>query len=243
MPSQGAVAWTRRQGQPLSQDSSAVGLVVGAARLRFYPAGLLDEITAKPVNLIEGADGLLRRAFSADDLRRMLEAGIMDEDERFELVEGELVFMNAHGFAHDRIKMALGKKLIRTLQEELFVGIEVSGQMSTRSVLQPDLVVGPESAVQRTAEGFLTVPAAQLLLLVEVAASSLSYDRGRKAALYAREGISEYWVIDANKLRAFVRRGPSPEGFCEVLPVSADEELRPSAPDLAGFAIRLADLS
>jgi Uma2 family endonuclease len=204
---------------------------------------MLEEITAKPVNLVEGADGLLRRAFSADDLRRMLEAGIMDEDERFELIEGELVFMNAQGFAHDRIKMALGKKLIRALGDEFFVGIEVSVQLSDSSIPQPDLVVGPESAVQRTAEGFLAIPGSALLLLVEVAASSLSYDRGRKAALYAREGIAEYWVVDVNKARVFLHRGPSPDGYREVTTLDAEDELRPAAPDLAGFAIRLADIA
>jgi Uma2 family endonuclease len=204
--------------------------------------GMLEEITAKPVNLVEGADGLFRRAFSADDLRRMLEAGIMDEDERFELIEGELVFMNAQGFAHERIKTALGRKLGRFLSEEFFVGIQVSVQLSDSSIPQPDLVVGPESAVQRTAEGFLTIAAAELLLLVEVAASSLSYDRGRKAALYAREGIAEYWVVDVNKRRVFVHHGPSPDGYREVTTLDAEDELRPSAPELAGFAFRLADM-
>lgn len=195
------------------------------------------------LHIIQGRDGAPRRAFSADDLRRMVETGILAPDERVELIEGELVVMNAQGFAHERLKMALGKRLIRVAPEWLFVGIEVSVQLSTRSIVQPDLVVGPDSAVARTAEGFLTIPAAELLLVVEVSVSTLSFDRGRKAALYAREGIPEYWVIDAKKSRAWVHRDPSPEGYRSVVPVTVDAELRPAAPDLASFAIRLADLS
>lgn len=195
------------------------------------------------VHVVQGSDGLARRAFSADDLRRMLETGIMEEGEPFELIEGELVFMNAQGFAHDRIKTALGRKLGRFLPEDFFVGIEVSVQLSGSSIVQPDIVVAPDNAVARTAEGFLTIPAAQLLLVVEVASSSLSFDRGRKAALYAREGIAEYWVIDANKRRAWLHRGPSANGYRTVTPVAPEEELRPAAPELAGFAVSLRDLA
>ena len=194
-------------------------------------------------HVVQGLDGVARRAFSADDLRRMLESGIIEEGEPVELIEGELVVMNAQGFAHDRLKTALGRKLSRLLPEELFVGIEVSVQMSTRSIVQPDIVVGPDSAVMRTAEGFLTIPAAQLLLVIEVAASSLSFDRGRKAALYAREGVAEYWVIDANKRRAWLHTEPGAEGYRSVTPVTADAELRPAAPELAGFAISLGALA
>lgn len=204
---------------------------------------MLEGNTWPKANVVEGADGIARRAFSADDVRRMVEAGIMEADEPFELVEGDLIFMNPQGFAHDRIKTALGRKLGRFLSEEFFVGVEVSVQLSTKSIVQPDLVVGPESAVARTAEGFLTIPAGQVLLVVEVGATSLAYDRGRKAALYAREGICEYWVIDANKRRAWVHRRPSPQGFREVGTMTKNDELRPAAPEFAGFAIRLADLA
>jgi Uma2 family endonuclease len=195
------------------------------------------------VHLIEGSDGLARRAFSAVDLRRMIDAGIMDEGEPFELVEGELVFMNAQGFAHDIIKTALARKLGRFLSESFFVGAEVSVQLTGTSIVQPDLVVAPRQAIACTDEGFLTIEASAILLLVEVAATSLSFDRGRKARLYAREGIAEYWVIDANKRRGWLYGGPSEEGFKDVKPVLAEDEIRPSAPELAGFSIRIDDLS
>lgn len=212
---------------------------------RIVPA-TFDAMLSNPLvdfEVVHGTDGIARRAFSAADVSRMLEAGIMQEDEPFELVEGELVFMNAQGFVHDRIKTALARKLGRFLSEDFFVGAEISVQLSTRSIVQPDVVVGPEQAATRTAEGFLRIPAAQILLLIEVAATSLSFDRGRKAALYAREGIAEHWMIDTNRRVAFVHRGAAPEGFRQVETMAHDDELRPAAPELAGFAIRLGDIA
>ena len=202
---------------------------------------MLDQVLESRLNVVQGSDGITRRAFSADDVRRMLEAGIMNEDEPFELIDGELVFMNAKGFAHDRIKTALARKLGRFLPDSYFVGAEVSVQLSTRNIVQPDLVVGPDSAVVQTPEGFLTIPAADIMLIVEVAATSLSVDRGRKASLYAREGVSEYWIIDAKGRRGWMHRDPAPDGFQSITAVGETDELRPAA-GLSGFAIRIADL-
>jgi Uma2 family endonuclease len=194
------------------------------------------------LHIVHGADGLARRAFTAGDVSRMLEAGIMEEDEPFELVEGELVLMNAQGFAHDRIKTALTRKLGRFLPDDFFVGAEVSVQLSAKLIVQPDVVVGFERAVARTAEGFLTIPTGDILLLVEVATTSLSFDRGRKAVLYATHGIEEYWVIDTNRQVTWVHRRPQAEGFAEVAMVAADGELRPLASELSEFGLRLVDL-
>jgi Uma2 family endonuclease len=206
-----------------------------------YHAGAIGT-AVMTVHVVQGGDGLARRAFSADDVRRMVESGIMQEDEPFELVEGELIFMNAQGFAHDLIKSALGHKLGRFLPERFFVGVEVSVQLTDRSIVQPDLVVSSRTAVVRTTDGFLSIPAAQILLLIEVAATSLAYDRGRKAALYAREGVPEYWVIDANQRTAWVHRNPGLSGYATVTEVPQHERLEAAAPELAGFGVRLEEL-
>lgn len=195
------------------------------------------------LHLVRGSDGAERRAFTADDVRRMLKAGILKEDERFELIEGELVVMNAGGFAHDRLKMMLGRRFSRVLPDELAVGIETSVQLTPRSIVQPDIVVGPDRGVARTKEGFLTIPAAEVMLIIEIASSSLSFDRGRKAQLYAREGIAEYWVIDANRRRTWVHRDPEPQGYRTVTQVTSGQTLRPASPALAAFSASLDDLA
>jgi hypothetical protein len=74
---------------------------------------------------------------------------------------------------------------------------------------------------------------------VELAQSSLAYDVGPKAALYARHGVAEYWVIDVDRARVHVHRAPDGEGWLDLRVVEAAELLAPAA--LPGLAIRLAD--
>ena len=63
------------------------------------------------------AEGFPRRAFTVDDIARMIDAGIIGEDEKFELIEGEIVMSAAKGFAHERIKSALTIAVVRALQQ------------------------------------------------------------------------------------------------------------------------------
>ena len=79
-----------------------------------------------PMNIAvaRAADGLPRRAFTVDDINRMMEVGIFSEDERFELIEGDLVMMSPTRAAHERVKNALDTALVRALPENAFVSIE-----------------------------------------------------------------------------------------------------------------------
>ena len=78
------------------------------------------------------------------------------------------------------------------------------------------------------------------LLIVEVAQSSLGYDRGRKAALYASFGVQEFWVVDANERIAWVHTGPTPTAG----PRSSSVVLttRSTTPALPGFSVKLGEL-
>jgi Uma2 family endonuclease len=183
-----------------------------------------------------------RRAFSADDVRRMVEAGILSEDERVELIDGELIEMAAKGFAHDRIKTELAHTLSRTLSDDYRVRVESTLQLDATVLVEPDLLVTRKDAAAVSAEGFATIPVLEVLLLIEVAASSLGYDRGRKAGLYARYGVPEYWVIDANQRNAWIHREPGPSGYATVIEVRSDERLAAAAPELSGFGVRLRQL-
>ena len=91
------------------------------------------------------------------------------------------------------------------------------------------------------ATGIRGLTAANALLVVEIADSSLRYDVGRKAGLYASFGVRELWVIDAVKLTARLFRGPDPEGYRETFDAVASERLIPRfAPE--AFALRLDEL-
>jgi Uma2 family endonuclease len=78
------------------------------------------------------------------------------------------------------------------------------------------------------------------LLLTEVAASSLTYDRRVKARLYARHGIREFWVIDANERVTWIHTGPSGDGWSSIVERGSNETLATTA--LPNFSIRLCDI-
>lgn len=188
------------------------------------------------VHVIKGADGLPRRGFTVADVRRMIDAGILAPDENLELIDGDLVPMAAKYHAHERIKSGLILAIVPVLPAELWIGVESSIRLSETTLVEPDIVV------YRRALDLHDVRGPDLLLVVEVADTTLSFDKGRKAALYARHDTRELWVIDANQRVAWVHRIPLRQGFRDVTMVAAEDELRPAAPDLAGFSVRLSDL-
>ena len=80
-----------------------------------------------------------------------------------------------------------------------------------------------------------------MLLAVEVAASSMAYDRGLKAQIYARHGIHELWVVDAASRETWVHREPAPDGqWGSIERIAADAPLAAAA--LPAIVVRMADL-
>jgi Uma2 family endonuclease len=131
------------------------------------------------------ADGLPRRAFTVHDIRRMVEAGIIAEDEPFELIDGDLVMMASKGYAHELIKGGLNEAIVRALPNDMAMGPEMTVQFADATLLEPDLVVFKRSARIRSDANFTYIAPGGLMLAIEVAASSLTYDKQLKARLYA----------------------------------------------------------
>lgn len=192
--------------------------------------------------VVEGPDGIRRRAFSADDVRRMTEIGILGENDPFELVDGELIAMAAKGFAHDRLRDALTGLIFRATSGDLIVSVEGTLQLDDLTLLEPELLVYREGDAAPSAQGYKMVPGRQVLLAVEISVSSLAYDRRRKASRYAAYGIGEYWVIDVSGARTFVHTEPGSGAYRVVRESPATDLLVPQAGDLAHLRIRLADL-
>jgi Uma2 family endonuclease len=92
-------------------------------------------------------------------------------------------------------------------------------------------------------EGYIAVPPHHILLLVEVADSTLSKDRNLKAKLYARHAVPDYWIVDTNARRIWRHRSPEAGRYGLVGTSEAEEALTPAAADLAGISVRLADLT
>src|ERR1700693_937294 len=99
------------------------------------------------------AEGFPRRAFTVEDISRMIEAGVIREDEKFELIEGEIVMMAAKGVAHERIKSALNIAVVRALPDHLTIGVEITLQLTDTVMLEPDIAVFPKELFKKSSAG------------------------------------------------------------------------------------------
>jgi Uma2 family endonuclease len=180
------------------------------------------------------AEGLPRRRFTVAELEQMAAAGILDEDERIELIGGEIVPMSPKGAHHEIMKIALNLYWGRRLSEDLQYATETTFRLNADTYLEPDFVFYSK------ATGVKGLNAETALLVVEVSDSSLGYDLGRKALLYASFGIVELWVIDAVKLTTRIHREPTPTGYRSVFELSPNEPLVPQA--VPALAVVLGEL-
>jgi Uma2 family endonuclease len=186
------------------------------------------------------AEGFPRRAFTVDDIARMIDAGIIGEDEKFELIEGEIVMSAAKGFAHERIKSALTIGVVRALPDHLTIGVETTLRLTNTIMLEPDIAVFPKELFRKSSVRFAQLDPGQAALVIEVAASSLAYDKGLKARLYARHRVKEFWVVDANAAVTWVHTGPSGDQWSSIVERGPDDVLATST--LPGFSIRLSEI-
>jgi Uma2 family endonuclease len=187
------------------------------------------------------AEGFPRRAFTVEDIARMMEAGIIGEEEKFELIEGEIVMMAAKGIAHERIKSALTIAVVRALPDHLTVGVEATLRLTNTIMLEPDIAVFPKELFNKSAAGFAQLDPGEAHLVIEVAASSLAYDKGLKARLYARHRVREFWVIDPNERITWVHTGPTGDGWSSIVERGPQDTL--TTPALLGFSIRLGEIA
>ena len=180
------------------------------------------------------AEGLPRRRFTVAELERMTEAGILEEDERIELIGGEIVPMSPKGDQHEILKMALNHYWVPRNPVDMLFATETTFRLSADTYLEPDFVFFPKSS------GIRGLSAATAKLVVELADLSRGYDLGRKAALYASFGIVELWVIDAVRLVTHIHREPQSQGYRSVSEHTPDQRLVPQV--LPGLAVTLSEL-
>jgi Uma2 family endonuclease len=176
----------------------------------------------------QAAEGLMRRRWSAAEIEEIVKAGILAEDERFELIGGEIVPMSPKGIRHERIKGTLAKYWYQRLPD----GIELIPE--TTFHLDADTFVEPDFVFFRKADGLANLKPETCLLAVEVADSSLLYDLHRKSQLYAVFRVREVWVINAQTLTTHLHRRPGLDGYQDKPEIAPDQALVPDfAPGLA----------
>jgi Uma2 family endonuclease len=134
------------------------------------------------------------RRFTADEYLRMAEVGILREGERVELIRGEILTMSPIGPRHSSFLASLIHLLVLALRDRGTVWVQSTVRLLPDTMPEPDLAILRE----RPRAYRLAHPTPRdIALIIEVAESSLAYDRGTKRALYAEAGIGEYWVVDA----------------------------------------------
>jgi Uma2 family endonuclease len=172
-----------------------------------------------------------KRFITIDEYHRMGEEGVFPPDARLELIRGEIVEMSPIGPRH----AGSVRRFIRNFSARLspYAIVDVQNPVELRdqeSEPQPDVTL---LRLQDDLYSAATPTPRDTLLVVEVADSSLSFDRRVKMHLYAEAGIPESWLVDLNSDTLFVYRRPSPEGYQDVRAYRRGESVSPEAfPDV-----------
>lgn len=184
--------------------------------------------------LTHAADGLPRRAFTNAEIARMVEAGVIDPDESFELIKGEIVPMSPEFDKHHFARMRLVRRAIGVVGDAYEISTEGSLFLADDIEFKPDLHVFPGEMLVEDVRG------PDVLLAVEIAWSSRNRDLHLKAPLYAAYGVRELWVFDLDAQVTHVLREPSGEGYRSRRELAADESAE--ALLLPGLTAALVDL-
>ncbi len=163
----------------------------------------------------------------------MVEAGIFGPNDKIELLDGVLVNVSPQGWLHAEVLSWLTARLIRALDETFVVRPQVPFAADDWSEPEPDIAV-----VRR--DTFAREHPSKVLLLVEIADSSIRYDRKVKYSIYARAGVPEYWIVNVDNMTVEVYTQPSLAGFASKQTLREGDVLRPAL--LPGVEIPIADL-
>ena len=165
-----------------------------------------------------------RKLFSIDDCYRMADVGILSPHERVELIRGEIVNMTPIGPRHGAVVDRTVQTIMRLMGDTAIVRAQGTVALDRLSAPQPDI------AVLRKRDDFYAGQnpgPADILLLVEVAESSLEYDRTVKAALYAIAGIREYWVADLQNGRVLCYTAPGQDAYRVIRELHSGDRIAP----------------
>ncbi len=173
---------------------------------------------------------LLKRSFTVEEYHRMVQAGILTEDDRVELIEGEIVTMTPIGSKHAACVNRLTRLLSDQVGRRAILSVQNPINLGERSEPQPDL------ALLRVRPDFYASAHPEppdVLLVVEVAETSADVDREVKGPLYARAGILEVWLVDLAGECVEVSQEPAPQGYQQIQRVRRGQRVTPQAiPDL-----------
>jgi Uma2 family endonuclease len=178
-----------------------------------------------------------RRLLTVDQYHKMGEAGVLGEDDRVELIEGELIEMAAIGSRHMAKVNRLARLLIRAVGDQAIVSVQNPISLPPHNEPEPDIVLLRPRSDDYAAQ----LPSAQdVLLVIEIADTTMAYDRDVKLSIYARHGIPEVWLVDVQSESVSVYLDPSANGYRTLLTPRGNETL--AAALLPGAGVRLSEL-
>jgi Uma2 family endonuclease len=180
------------------------------------------------------ADGLPRWRWTVAEIEKMAADGYFPEDERFELVGGDIVPLSPKARRREIIRGMLALRLSRPTTGDIFVISEPQFNLDDDTYANPDILVHPAAIMTPDVRG------GDALLVLEVADTSLRYDLDIKAPIYPAYGVCEYWVINAVTLTTMVHRKPSGKVYDAVEEVAPGDTLVPL--QVRAFAVSLGAL-
>ena len=163
-----------------------------------------------------------RHRLTVEDYHRLGGAGVLGEDDRVELLEGQLVDMSPIGPRHAFVVGMLSQILMSAVAERTWVRVQNPIVLDSESEPQPDIVLAQPPAQKYR----LSHPRPDdVLLLIEVADTSFEIDSGAKLELYARAGIREFWLVDLTTDTVVVHRSPAGSRYDSVIRLTAADVL------------------
>jgi Uma2 family endonuclease len=176
------------------------------------------------------------RRFSVEEYHRMGEAGVIAPHERVELIRGVVREMSPKGKRHSHAVSLVNRTLVLALGGRASVFVQDAlRKVGWHSEPEPDLIVAsdPDPRAYGTERS-------QTLLVIEVADTSLRFDRDTKGPLYAEAGIPEYWILNLNDDALEVYRDPGASAYRLTMVLKPEQRIAPLAfPDLE---VRVSDL-
>lgn len=180
------------------------------------------------------AEGLPRWRWTTAELDHLVGLGVFRADEQFELIGGEIVPMLPAGRPHEVMKEDLAEYLHSLAPKDVKVRTEQQLNLDASTYTKPDVLV------RRAGTKSYDVDGTTVLLVVEIAESSLDYDTNTKARLYALFGVREYWVIDTKTRSTRVHRKPAAGGYSDVFEVSSEELVTPML--IPAMTVKMSDV-
>ncbi|MCE2501282.1 MAG: Uma2 family endonuclease [Dehalococcoidia bacterium] len=198
--------------------------------LRRFTSAECDAMAAAGIITLREADSLaVGRRFTVSEYYALGEAGILCEDERIELLDGEIIIMPPIGDNHEFSTDELNMMFVPPLVGRARVRVQGSVVLNDNSMPQPDLAILANRLNNRVAPYYPS----EVYLLIEVADSSLSYDRGRKLSRYASSGVPEVWIVNLRSREVVSYADPEGSAYTTVRAFRPGESISPRAfPDV-----------